>query len=96
MTKLSETLKQGYFTVTTIAKDDLLQDSFDTWLDVNGQRFGIIFDTTAIEVYYTNRFNKAIGTMTPAPDGLSDYDLGVRHGENLLIAEARKRWDEGR
>jgi hypothetical protein len=39
-----EAYKARVATVTTIARDDLLQDAFDTWVDVNGQRFGIMFD----------------------------------------------------
>lgn len=40
-----QALKSRVATVTTIAKDDPLQDAYDTWVDVNGQRFGIMFET---------------------------------------------------
>lgn len=41
---VDEIFKNSYCTITTIAKDDPLQDAFDTWVDVNGQRFGIHFN----------------------------------------------------
>lgn len=45
---LNDAIKRSYLTLTTIAKDDPLQDAFDTWVDVNGQRFGVTFDRAAI------------------------------------------------
>ncbi len=46
---LEKALKSSYLTITTISRDGPLQSAFHTWVDVNGQRFGVDFDKTAIK-----------------------------------------------
>lgn len=58
--ELREALGQGYLTVTTIAKNDSLLGGFDTWVDVNGQRFGINFDRKALLDFVKSSNKQAI------------------------------------
>jgi len=100
--ELKQMLKKGYFTVTTIAKDDPLQDSFDTWLEVNGQRFGVNFDIGQLNALIQDSNKELIDKIIEAlpgestlatitsysNEGLVIYYKGIAHNE--LLSEVKE------